>query len=91
MNRILFENIHFRSEKTNDGTYIVTILKDDRNFFGINMEGCKLITTAEGFVDYELTESVKMAVDTQCSTFKEKELLIHELRNRTLNVLMMYL
>lgn len=91
MSKVLFENEYFRSEKTSEGDYVVTVLKDDRNFHGINMEGCKLITTAKGFVDYELTDTVISSVDAMCNAPKEKSLLIEELRNRTLNVLISYL
>lgn len=91
MRKILFKNEFFKSEKTSEGAYIVTVLKDNRNFHGINLEGCRFTTTAEGFIDYELTESVEKALDDKCRTSEEKSSLREELRNRTLNILISYL
>lgn len=88
---IKFENKYFRSERTIHGSYVVTILKDDQNFYGINMQGCKLITSANGIIMDELTQEVINNIESKCNTPEEVRTLKCELRARQLNTLIQFL
>lgn len=45
----------FKSEKLNDNSTVITVLKDDFNFFDINLKDCKFITNSNGFIADEFT------------------------------------
>ena len=58
MDMILKSHEYFISEKSDDGSISVTILKDDNKFYGISLVGCKFITNKMGFTNDEFTEDV---------------------------------
>lgn len=81
----------FKSEKVSDGSTIITILKDERNFFGINLEGCELITDNRGYIIDKFTNEslnhMREYLSRPDNEFKNLEDFKIEFRNRTLNVL----
>ncbi len=85
-----FENEYFKSEKKDDGTIIVTVLKDINEFFEINLEGCKFITNKFGFIKDEFTDRATDEIKKYCKidTSYCEQTLKTELRCRTLNTLM---
>ena len=91
MSKVQFENEYFKSEKNNDGSFVITILKDDQNFYGVDMQDCKLITNSYGFIKDEFTEKALNNISAKCNTPEEIHLLKCELRNRQLNTLIQYL
>lgn len=91
MNKILVKNEIFKSERLSDGSIVVTVLRDNNNFFGIDIEGCKFVTDKEGFVQDEFTEQATEQIKNCCKKkdfgYTEYELKI-ELRCRFLNTIM---
>lgn len=47
---VKFLNDYFKSEKLSDGSTVITVLKDDFNFFNTNLKGCKFITDKNGYI-----------------------------------------
>ena len=91
MEKILFENEYFKSVKLNDLTTVVTVLKDENKFYGIDLKGCQLITTGEGFIADKYTQQAIDEVKAYCSksdTTTSEQDLWTELRCRSLNCLM---
>ena len=88
---VKFINDFFKSEKVSDGSTIITILKDERNFFGINLEGCELITDNRGYIIDKFTNEslnhMREYLSRPDNEFKNLEDFKKELKNRTLNVL----
>lgn len=85
---IMFENEYFLSEKLDGNKRVVTVLKDDRCFYGINLKGCKFATNTFGFVEYEFTDKALKEIKLYCeANSANEEFFKAELRNRTLNVL----
>lgn len=89
MRRILFKNEYFLSEKLDNGAIIITVLKDDRRFYGISLDECQFNTNPKGFIENNFTSLSYKEIQSYC---KENNLDIQrfeeELRNRTLNALM---
>lgn len=87
--KLLFENEFFRSERADDGSTVITIVKDGFRFEGVDLTGCKIITNAKGFCDDELTEGAKKEIKHQSEIIKIKEeVLWYKKRNRMLTALM---
>ena len=92
MDIILKSHEYFISEKSDDGSIIVTILKDDNKFYGISLVGCKFITNKMGFTNDKFTEDVIIKIKEVSNKLNLDELdLKCELRNRALNVIMSFL
>lgn len=83
-----FENDYFLCEKCEDGTTIVTVLKDEYNFFGISLENCKLICTQQGYINDKFTLETLAEIKKYSTqhNISEHDLAL-ELRCRILNVL----
>lgn len=95
MNELLFKNDFFKSERLHDDSIAITILKDENKFFGINLEGCKLITNKDGYIEDIFSDNSIKAMHKYLSThdniFNSYDKLKIELRNRTLNVLISHI
>ncbi|MBP3917103.1 hypothetical protein [Clostridium sp.] len=86
---VLLKNDYFLVEKYSDGSRAITILKDDRNFYDINLEDCKLCTNSEGFIDDNLTVEAIEKINNYCLANDIDEFKFRlELRNLTLNCLL---
>ena len=55
------------------------------------MQGCKLITSANGIIMDELTQEVINNIESKCNTPEEVRTLKCELRARQLNTLIQFL
>lgn len=90
MNEILFLNDFFKSERIN-GSIVITVINDCNKFYGIDATGCKLITSKQGFIRDEPTESVVKDIQEHLNKMDldidEKEFW-YKIRNRILNCLM---
>ena len=88
---VKFLNDFFKSEKTSDGSTIITVLKDEFNFWGINLDGCELITDNRGYIMDNFTNKslndMNEYLNRYNNEFKNLEDFKIELRNRMLNVL----
>lgn len=91
MSKLLFKNEYFKSEKMEDGSTVVTVLKDKNRFYEVDMEGCKLITNKYGFIADEFTKEAMSKIESISEDIERIETLKLELRNRTLNTLLSHL
>lgn len=89
MNKLLFKNTFFKSERLCDGSTVVTVLNDNDKFLGIDISLSKLITNKEGFIADIFTTDASEAIKKYSNEtgISEYDIKI-ELRNRTLNRLM---
>lgn len=88
---ITFENDIYRCSKDNSGSTSIVIKKDEIKYSGVDLTGCILYTTPEGFIEDKLTPDVIKKIRELNPRLKEGsyELLIYkmDLRNRHMNKL----
>lgn len=90
VSKALKKNEFYKSERLADGSTVVTVLKDNNKFFGVNLEGCKFGTNEGGFINDEFTlqaiEEIKDYCESKDFGYTEYELKL-ELRCRFLNTI----
>ena len=84
---ILYHNRYFKSEKLEDESIAITILEDPNKSNEVDMTGCILIHTKEGFIADKFTDKAIKTIETICKKsgedVRKKQLVF---RNRVLNM-----